>query len=122
MPQGKTQNLHATPKREYQANEDAELSLDELKAKQIARLKQRQEDKILETKNAEFLSKLINSAENKNDVLRLSALGMGLKRTGFHFDVRLEKSDRTIKYFARREDLSFSATSTIRGGGGGLTA
>lgn len=100
MPQGKTQNLHATPKCEYQANEETELSLDELKAKQIARLEQRQEDKILEPENVDFLSKLISRAESKGDVLRLSALGMGLKRTGFHFDVRLEKSDRTIKHVA----------------------
>lgn len=81
--------------------------LRELKEEQIKKLKQRQEDKILEKENADFLIKLIQNAESKEDVLKLSALGMSLKRTGFHFDVRLEKSDRTIKYFVKNEKLSF---------------
>lgn len=97
----KTQNLNATQSYKIQPSDEAGISPDELKAKQIARLKQRQEDKILEPENVEFLTSLIKKAESKGDVLRLSALGMGLKRTDFHFDVRLEKSDRTIKYVAR---------------------
>lgn len=119
MSQEKTQNLNTQQKYESQSNEELELTLDELKAKQIARLKQKQEDRILEPENVEFLSKLIRNAETKSDVIRLSELGMGLKRTGFHFDLRLEKSDRTIKYFARNESLSFNATTitTTRGGG-----
>ena len=40
-------------------------------------------------------------------MLKLSALGMSLKRIGFAFDVRLEKSDGTIKYFVKNEELSF---------------
>lgn len=40
-------------------------------------------------------------------MLKLSALGMSLKRIGFAFDVRLEKSDGTIKYFVKNEKLSF---------------
>lgn len=83
----------------------------ELKEEQIKKLKQRQEDKILEKENADFLIKLIQNAESKEDVLKLSALGMSLKRTGFHFDVRLEKSDRTIKYFVKNEKLSFEPLS-----------
>ncbi|WP_197456901.1 hypothetical protein [Helicobacter himalayensis] len=47
--------------------------------------------------------KLIQNAESREDVLSLSALGIAYKRTGFHFDVRLEKSDRTIKYFVKNE-------------------
>lgn len=86
---------------------DHKIILDGLKQEQIAKIKQRQEDKILEKENAEFLIKLIENAESKEDVLKLSALGMSLKRTGFHFDVRLEKSDRTIKYFVKNEKLSF---------------
>lgn len=85
--------------------------LRELKEEQIKKLKQRQEDKILEKENADFLIKLIQNAESKEDVLKLSALGMSLKRTGFHFDVRLEKSDRTIKYFVKNEKLSFEPLS-----------
>lgn len=85
--------------------------LRELKKEQIKKLKQRQEDKILEKENADFLIKLIQNAESKEDVLKLSALGMSLKRTGFHFDVQLEKSDRTIKYFVKNEKLSFEPLS-----------
>ncbi len=90
---------------------DYKTILDELKQEQIAKIKQRQEDKILEKENAEFLIKLIENAESKEDVLKLSALGMSLKRTGFHFDVRLEKSDRTIKYFVKNEELRFEPLS-----------
>lgn len=54
--------------------------LRELKEEQIKKLKQRQEDKILEKENADFLIKLIQNAESKEDVLKLSALGMSLKR------------------------------------------
>lgn len=85
---------------------DHKTILEELKQEQIAKIKQRHTDKILEKENAEFLIKLIENAESKEDVLKLSALGMSLKRTGFHFDVRLEKSDRTIKYFVKNEKLT----------------
>ena len=91
--------------------QNPQSNLDELKQEQIAKIKQRQEDKILEKENAEFLTKLIENAESKEEVLKLSALGMSLKRTGFHFDVRLEKSDGTIKYFKKNEKLSFKSTN-----------
>lgn len=42
-------------------------------------------------------------------MLKLSALGMSLKRIGFAFDVRLEKSDGTIRYFVKNEKLSFES-------------
>lgn len=90
---------------------DHKTILEELKQEQIAKIKQRHTDKILEKENAEFLTKLIENAESKEEVLKLSALGMSLKRTGFHFDVRLEKSDRTIKYFVKNEKLSFESTN-----------
>lgn len=90
---------------------DHKTILEELKQEQIAKIKQRHTDKILEKENAEFLIKLIENAESKEEVLKLSALGMSLKRTGFHFDVRLEKSDRTIKYFVKNEKLSFESTN-----------
>lgn len=85
---------------------DHKTILEELKQEQIAKIKQRHIDKILEKENAEFLTKLIENAESKEEVLKLSALGMSLKRTGFHFDVRLEKNDGTIKYFVKNEKLT----------------
>ncbi len=90
---------------------DHKTILDELKEEQIAKIKQRHIDGILEKENAEFLTKLIENAESKEEVLKLSALGMSLKRTGFAFDVRLEKSDGTIKYFKKNEKLSFESTN-----------
>ena len=81
--------------------QEKELSLKELQATLIAKLKQQQEDKILERENADFLTSLIQKAETKGDALKLAALGTHLKRTGFHFDMRLEKSDRTIRYATR---------------------
>lgn len=85
---------------------DHKTILEELKQEQIAKIKQRHIDGILEKENAEFLTKLIENAESKEEVLKLSALGMSLKRTGFHFDVRLEKNDGTIKYFVKNEKLT----------------
>ena len=93
---------------------DHKTILDELKEEQIAKIKQRHRDKILEKENAEFPTKLIENAESKESVLKLSALGMSLKRTGFHFDVRLEKSDGTIKYFVKNEELSFEPLGEAR--------
>lgn len=83
------------------------LSLEELKSEQIAKIKDRNQKDILESENAKFLIRLIEEAKSKSDVLKLSSLGMSLKRTGFHFDVRLEKEDRTVKYLAKDENLSF---------------
>lgn len=83
------------------------LSLEELKSEQIAKIKDRNQKDILESENAQFLIRLIEEAKSKSDVLKLSSLGMSLKRTGFHFDVRLEKEDRTVKYLAKDENLSF---------------
>ena len=73
------------------------------------------EDGILEKENAYFLLKLLDKCESVDEVLKLSALGMNLKRTGFHFDKRLEKMDNTIKYFKKNHNVSFST------GVGGIT-
>ena len=60
--------------------QNPQSNLNELKQEQIAKIK-----------NAEFLTKLIENAESKESVLKLSALGMSLKRIGFAFDVRLKE-------------------------------
>lgn len=43
-----------------------------------------------------------------NEAINIATLGTTYKRTGFHFDKRLEKMDRVIKYFKKIEKLSFS--------------
>lgn len=81
--------------------------LSETKKSLLAELEQRVEDKILEPSNASLLSKLIENAENDDEALAIAALGTTYKRTGFHWDKRLEKMTDTIKYFKRNDALSF---------------
>ncbi|HEA8165075.1 TPA: site-specific DNA-methyltransferase [Campylobacter coli] len=83
-------------------------SLQELKQEEKIKILDRANNGILEKENADFLIKLIDNAENKTEVLKISALGMTYKRTGFHFDVRLEKNEgQTIRYLKKNENLSF---------------
>lgn len=83
-------------------------NLQTLKESTKLKILSRYEDGILEKENADFLKKLIDEAKSKDDVLKIAALGTTLKRTGFHFDTRLEKMDNTIKYLKRNEKLSFN--------------
>ena len=80
--------------------------MSELKNKSIqdllAELKQRVDDKILEPANYELLKKLIENADSLDEALMIYALGTTYKRTGFHFDKRLEKATNTIKYFKKK--------------------
>ena len=73
----------------------------------IQEIKNRQEDKIIEKTNAELLIKLIENAKDLNEAINIAALGTTYKRTGFHFDKRLEKLTNDIKYFKKNEKLSF---------------
>lgn len=81
--------------------------LAELKLETIQTLNNYSERGILEKKNVELLTKLIRNADNSEEVLAISALGTTYKRTGFHFDKRLEKMGDEIKYFKKNEKLSF---------------
>ena len=54
-----------------------------------------------------MLSKLIKNAENKEEAIAIAELGTTYKRTGFHFDKKLEKIGSTIKYFKKNNELSF---------------
>ena len=74
----------------------------------IEEIKRRQEDKIIEKSNEDLLIKLIDKADDLNEAINIATLGTTYKRTGFHFDKRLEKMDRDIKYFKKNEELSFS--------------
>ncbi len=74
----------------------------------IEKIESRVEDKALERSNADLLIKLINNAETLDEAISISALGTMYKRTGLHFDPRLEKQSNTIKYFKKNEALSFT--------------
>lgn len=70
-------------------------------------LQRRVDDKILEPTNYELLKKLIEKADSLDEAIMIAELGTTYKRTGFHFDKRLEKLTDTIKYFKRNDELSF---------------
>lgn len=74
----------------------------------INEIDRRVEDQIIERSNAELLKKLINNADSLSEAIDIAKLGTTYKRTGFHFDPRLEKPTSLIKYFKKNEDLSFS--------------
>jgi len=73
----------------------------------IAEIDKRIADKIIEKTNADLLKKLITNAETVNEAIMIAELGTTYKRTGFHFDKRLEKMTDTINYFKKSEKLSF---------------
>lgn len=73
----------------------------------IADIDRRVSDKILEPTNAELLKKLIRNADDLNEAISIAELGTTYKRTGLHFDKRLEKMSSEIKYFKKNETLSF---------------
>lgn len=74
----------------------------------IQELENRVADKILEPTNFDLLKKLIEKADTLDEAIMISELGTTYKRTGFHFDKRLEKLSNTIKYFKKNEKLSFT--------------
>jgi adenine-specific DNA-methyltransferase len=73
----------------------------------IAEIDKRIADKIIEKTNADLLKKLIEQAETVNEAIMIAELGTTYRRTGFHFDKRLEKMTDTIKYFKKNKKLSF---------------
>lgn len=77
------------------------------KASLIAEIEKRVSDKILEQTNADLLIKLIKNAETLDEAINIAALGTTYRRTGLHFDKRLEKMSNAIKYFKKNEALSF---------------
>lgn len=75
----------------------------------IAELQRRVDDKILEQTNADLLTKLIRNADSLDEAISIAQLGTTYKRTGLHYDKRLEKQrGNTIRYFKKNEELSFS--------------
>lgn len=78
----------------------------------IKEIKQRVLDKVLEESNAKLLIKLINQADSINEAISIAGLGTMFKRTGLHFDYRMEKLSSDIKYFKKNEELSFHTDDT----------
>ena len=74
--------------------------------KELQKIKEDLNNEIEKT-NADLLKKLITNAETINEAIMIAELGTTYKRTGFHFDKRLEKMTDTIKYFKKNEKLSF---------------
>lgn len=74
----------------------------------IEEMDRRLVDKIIEKPNADLLKKLIEQSETIHEAIMIAELGTTYKRTGFHFDPRLEPVlTDTIKYFKKNEKLSF---------------
>lgn len=76
----------------------------------ILEITKRVNDKIIEKSNADLLIKLINNADSFSEALSIAELGTTYKRTGLHFDKRLEKFTDNIKYLSRNNDLSFRSS------------
>lgn len=74
----------------------------------LKELHQRVEDKILEPSNYELLKKLVENADTLDEAIKIAELGTTYRRTGFHFDKKLEKQSDTISYFKKNEELSFT--------------
>lgn len=74
----------------------------------IDEIERRVEDNILERKNADLLIKLINKADSLTEAITIAQLGTTYRRTGLHYDKRIEKFSDTIKYFRKNERLSFT--------------
>jgi adenine-specific DNA-methyltransferase len=65
-------------------------------------------EKILEPSNFDLLKKLIEKPDTTfSEAIQIAELGTTYKRTGFHFDKRLEKQGDAISYFKKNNELSF---------------
>ena len=82
-------------------------NLEKSKEDLLAEIDRRIDDKIIEKTNADLLKKLINNADTLTEAVAIAELGTTYRRTGLHFDKRLEKFTDTIKYFKKNEALSF---------------
>lgn len=78
-----------------------------IKDELCAELDRRVSDKILEPTNAELLKKLIVNADSDTEAMMIAELGTTYKRTGLHFDKRLERMTDDIRYFRKNNALSF---------------
>ena len=84
-------------------------TLEAFKRDLISSIEQRVRDRIIEQPNADLLKKLIGNAGTETEAIDIAALGTTYKRTGFHFDKRLERISADIKYKERCAELSFQS-------------
>lgn len=87
--------------------QETQNNLAQVKSDILAELKMRVEDRILEPNNYEVLCKLINKADSISEAQAIAALGTTYKKTGFHFDMRLENLSNDIHFLAKDKALSF---------------
>ena len=87
--------------------EEKNIHLEEIKKEFKNSLEEKQKLGILETTNVTLLKKLIDKAETIQEAQSIMGLGMIYKRTGLHFDHRLETKEDNIKYLKKNEKLSF---------------
>lgn len=73
----------------------------------LEEIEKRVQDKVLEKTNGDLLKKLILNAESDRETIFIASLGTIYKRTGLHYDKRLERMDSSIHYFKKNEELSF---------------
>ena len=85
-------------------------SSDNTRIQIIADLQRRVDDQLLEKENFELLKKLIKNADTLSEAILISELGTTWKRTGFHFDKRLEKLSNSIQYLSKNNTLSFNTS------------
>ncbi len=78
----------------------------------MADIDHRVADHILEPTNAALLRKLILKSDDIDEANMIAALGTTYKRTGFHFDKRIEKMDKEIHYFRKNGKLSVRTDET----------
>lgn len=78
----------------------------------VADLQRRVADHILEPTNAALLERLIMQAVDDNEAVMIASLGTTYKRTGLHFDKRLERPTPEIHYLRRNKALSFGDGET----------
>lgn len=83
------------------------------RAKLCGEIDRRVADGILEKSNAVLLKKLIEGADSLSEAIAVAELGTTYRRTGLHFDKRLEKLGDTIRYLRRSDALSFSGEGAV---------
>jgi len=83
-------------------------TLQKTKQALLDELKSRVDNKIIEENNYILLKKLIEKAETLEEAIAIQQLGTMWKKTGFSYDVRLEKMTDDIYYFKKDEKLSFT--------------
>jgi len=79
----------------------------------IEDLQKRVDDKVLEKSNFVLLKKLVEKSDSLSEAIAIAELGTTYKRTGFHFDKRIEKIEDTVHFLRKNNGLSFSQGDSI---------